>query len=354
MSLYIILAVSCVILTVILPKSKTIAIFQLVLIWIIMGLNNGGMDYEGNLAIYNEVGNNNFSGLSSGWLYNVLCHYSKAYRFDYVTFNAIIFGIMLIFIALVIFAETDRPCIFLDFFILYPMVESVIQKRFFFGMVIIFLGLHFLERNKKVIYFLFVLLAIGFHFSFIIFIPFILIDKLDDKKFWKFIIFIYCGIYFVIKYGSTFLSGFKISSKLDAYIYDTNYSSALIGVLFATAFFVQILLLNYAINKTEFKNMDKVGFLKKINILMLVLVPMCFFESVYLRYYRVVLLESYIVFTSENSCFYFRDNKLHINKKMTYMFVYIVYTVVLELVIYMNSSFGLRGYIDTILTNRLF
>lgn len=333
-------------------KSKIIASAQLIIIWIFMGWNSGGMDFRDNQIIYFQSGISGFKGIRYGWLSNLIGYIFHQNDWDFIHYNVVTTLIILLIMGTVIFRNSQKPCTVLNYFVFYPFLDSVVQKRFFLGMVLIFLGIHFLIKRKRIAYLSCVILAIGFHFAFIIFVPLMFIDLLDEKKERYVIGIAIVTEIFVLSGGERILQRFISSAKLNRYIFETSYSSILIGLIYAASILGYIFICEKM--TLGFQQNEKVIFFRKLNRVAIILVPMCLFESVYMRYYRILLLWAYILIYNENKYPLIEKGVVRINRKNVWIWIFVIYLVVLNMGIYCTSKSGLRGYIDTVLTNALF
>lgn len=344
-----IIAVIILLFSLIYPRSKVIAIIQLIMIWILMGWNSGGMDFRGNEAIYYQSSRSGFTGIRYDWLSNLIGYFFNNNSVDFVHYNIVTIFVILLIFGVVVLKESKKPCVVINLFIIYPFLDSVVQKRFFLGMVLIFLGILFLMNKKRIFYLGCVVLALGFHFSFIIFLPLFFFDLIDEKR-EKYII----GIailteMLIISDRGTFLQRFISNAKLNRYIFEQSYSSIIIGLIYTVAFLGYIFICDEI--TFGFQQNDKVIFFRKLNRLLIILAPMCLFESVYMRYYRIILLWAYIIISNENECPLIQKGVININKRNIWIWIFIIYLIVLNWGMYFTSSKGIAGFIDTMLHN---
>lgn len=333
------------------PKSKTIAMMQLTVIWILMGWNAGGIDFHENENIYYESGKQMFSGFGAGWLSNGIAYYFHQNGWNFICYNIFTTLIVLIIFIQILFRETKAPCMAINLFLIYPFLDCVMQKRYFLGMIFLVLGISFLKEKRKFLYLCCVLLAIGFHFSFLIFVPMVFVDLLDKNKEKMLIAFMITMEYVILQYGETVLRTLFNSAKVSRYIYEKHYSSIIVGIIYAGALFGYI----YIVNKLlSFLGKSKrTNFLRKLNRFALILVPMCLFEAVYLRYYRIILLWVYIIISDESEFLLLGQGVIRVNKKNAWIWTFVGYSVILNFAIYYTSAYGIEGFVDTILQNNV-
>lgn len=334
-----------------LKKSKIVSFIQIIWLWIIMGWNSGGMDFNGNEIIYFQSGKLNFSGFSSGWLSNIITFICHKFELSFIQYNILTTGVALIILYFLIISETDRPCVAIDLFYLYPFLDSLVQKRYFLGMIFIILGIHFLIKRKYVNYIVCVLLALGFHFSFLIFFPLVFIHWFNLKR--EKYVLIVCLVLelLVITQGTTILGHFFSLSKLQYYIFDSSYSSKVIGAVYALWLMTEIFVVDKMLKNLE--SNTQTDFVIKLNKIFLIFVPMCYFESAYLRYYRVVIIWTYIIICKCKKGMLINEKKLLVNAQNIYLWIFVLMHLGVNYIIYYSAQYGLKGYLDTVITNKL-
>lgn len=342
-------------------NNKYMFIAQMVLIWFIMGWNSGGMDYDGNEQIFLQSGRYMLSESINSWLYNLIAYFCHQHNLDFITFNAITVLIALAIIAFVVLKETDNPCLFTLFFVLYPMLDSIVQKRYFFGMAYSFLGFYFLKRRKKIGFVVSVVLALGCHFSFIIYFPLLLWNQLKKEKEQKRFIVLICVVEVAVLFLTpNLLSRFVSDAKLTRYLFRQSYELPIIGIIFLIlqasyiAFFMwvsRILRKNHELNKNNLALLD---FVDSINTVSIILCPLCLFETVYMRYYRIVFMYQYLVLSTVYGEEIIRPGLLIIKKKHRWIRLFSAYVVLTNIAIYILSNQGLQGYVKTMMINSLF
>jgi hypothetical protein len=230
-------------------------------------------------------------------------------------------------------------------------MDSVIQKRYFFGSAFIFWGMKFLKDRKRILYLLCVLIAVGIHFSFLLYIPFVLLDLIDEKK-EKYVLTIVVLLELIIlQKGQFIISMIFGSAKATTYFFETTYSSIWIGIIYAIAMAGYI----YIVEKLTYQLVQTrtVEFVRKLNRISIIFIPMFLYESVYMRYYRIVLMWTYIIISNENDNYFIKNNKIRVGGKYAWVQVFVIYMITINLGIYCNDYYGIWGFIDTFMQNAL-
>ena len=220
MWIWISITVCLILLGLLIRKSKLLFLLQCSWIWILTALNNGGWDYDGNEAIYNYSGKNLFSSLS-GWVNDLFAYFAHQWGWDYVRYNAVLATIGIAILAYVILRFAKRPNMALSLYMIYPMMDSIYQKRFFIAMCFVVLAYSFWIEKKKVPFFVAVLVALGFHFSVFIYLLVPLLDKLVEKNKKKLTYFYLIAEFILLRYSSNLVSYIpfgNLSSKFDEYM----------------------------------------------------------------------------------------------------------------------------------------
>ena len=132
-------------------RSKKIFVAQCFWLWLLCGVNAGGVDYVQNEIIYYSFGKRMFSGITE-WLANILIYFSHKINLEYWQYNAVVTLFAIVVLGYTIYKHSYAPCIAMSLFYIYPMFDCVIQKRYFLSMVFCILGLGFLIEKRKAAY----------------------------------------------------------------------------------------------------------------------------------------------------------------------------------------------------------
>ena len=288
-------------------KSRILFMFQCLWVWILTALNNGGWDYDGNAAIYELSGKKLFTGVS-GWANNLLAYFAHQMEWNYVQYNALLSTVAIIIIAYIILKYAKHPSAAISIYMIYPMMDSIYQKRFFVAMCFVLLAYSFWMYHKKLGYFVFLFIALGFHFSMLIYLFVPLIEKLIEWNNKKLIVLYVILEFMMFRYLSFFVPLIPFSglqSKLEVYTLGQQYSSGVVGILFFLLQLFYIVIVIY-IGKhwpkneiSENKINDKIY---NINYTSILFLPLLLLGSTYARYFRVYQIYNFIYLGNRIDC----------------------------------------------------
>lgn len=321
-----------------LKNNKPWMLIQILWIWILLAFNDGGMDYDGNKAIFDNI---DFIiqidfGLSE-WLNSYLASWLLNSGWNFEEYNILLSTTSLMVIFYFAYKKCNNINVFLSLFMLYPLVFLVIQKRYFWSIGFCLLSFLFLERRKKIKSVLTLFLATGFHISAVFFLPYMIL--VNKKCSYLYILFaiIELGIILFYRDYIILLMGSDSSKALE---YTTSEIS-----FFGAAFFVCFqLILIWLISKMT--NNQKVClpneqrnifFLYNLNIVSLLYMPLLLLNSIFFRYYRAIILFGY--------CF-IADNINSKYEKSIYM--YIVSIIIFISVLLSFGKFGWEDHLNTL------
>ncbi len=338
-------------------RSRFIFALQILWLWLVMGWNCGGIDYVGNRQIFLYHAQFSTGFFRGGWLANILIPFFARSKEGFINYNIVIVLASLLIIAFVILQESQAPCFVMNCFAIYPFLDSIMQKRFFPGMALIVLGFYFLKRGNKALYALCVSLAVGFHFSFVVYFL-LLVVHLRKNITKRILVMVLVAEFVFLRYGKGFLGAFFLRSKLERYLLKQQYSSEFIGVVYLISQLMYIVLFYYISVYLVAQNdrcKSEADFVNNLNKISSVLLPLCLYESVFLRYYRPVLIYEFIVLSNiwyESK--HGQDGILIVDSKRLAVGVYIVYLITVNVGIYMSASVGFDSILNTMLSNPLF
>ena len=185
-------------------RSRILFVVQVVWITLLAGFNTNGADFQNNYNTYVVANNTDKWGNIYTWLATLF----KINNIDYVYFNFFLVTLCTCLLSFVIIKLTNYPNLVLSMYYIYPFIDNIIQKRGYYAVCILTLGLYFLLKSKKssnvVLFMLLTLLALQFHASAIIMftIPFFMMLPIKVER----------NIVILIIIFSNFLSG--IASKV--------------------------------------------------------------------------------------------------------------------------------------------
>lgn len=320
-------------------KSKILAIIQNVWIWIVMGFNNGGLDYIDNEAIYQYAGKELKFSIDS-FNNSFLAYYAQKIGLQYWQYNAILVCLCLLLLYGVVIKSTSNISMFYSLFLVYPFIDSVFQKRFFIAFIFCVLALFYQKTNNIKKSIISIIIAIGFHFSAIVMLPFLFLDCILHNHFkiiWIILIFEFYILYFHRNLFLT-LSG-DFSSKTLVYLTD---NITILAALFFVS--IQFVLVYLTIRITEPRKnklqMTNKDYIIRINIFSLVFLPLLTMESTFFRYYRIIMILSYLEIINN-----FSGRFLKNRTRYYLVWIYIFVIVLFQCIVISAGDYELEYYL---------
>ncbi len=339
-------------------KGKLLLAVQIMWLWVLTALNNGGMDYIDNEMIYIDIlGKDIFSGLNS-WLSNIIAYYFHKCNLGFTAYNAFLCTVSILALYFVIKKYSEKPCCVFSLFFIYPMSECVIQKRFFPCVVALVIALVMLMNRRWIGFVLSVVVATGWHFSGIIFLLFGAI-LFVSKKFARVImpILLLAEIYIIFMTPS-FLSIFSIlpKEKIENYLrFNISFFAGSVFAGFVGIFIFLVLKVLHSSAKDSFHTMangiirqDQASILYLANFFSLLILPLLFCDSIFIRYYRPVLIMDYIFLTNS-----MRGSFLKNNLRYYYILLFISFLIVFAVGLMIFDRYSWRMYYETIFENNI-
>lgn len=277
-------------------KSKFIYIIQCFWIIILYGYNSGGTDYLSNQNIF--ISAKPHIGLYD-MLTDNLSYLMKLRGIDFIHYNLIIGTSLLIILFIFIRKITEGSNFVISLIMIYPFVEFVSQKRFFYCMILIIIALYFLNRRDKIGYIsyaLLVFLAMQFHQSAAIYFIFLIYFILPTKYRIKVFVFgtLACSVFY--KYIPKILSDVVRTDKAELYFVTLAESSSFIKFIFWAALHICYIWLFRMFCKSQLKT-ENYELCKKVmdyNYISLAFIPFYNFDPVFFRLYRAIIIWNYI------------------------------------------------------------
>lgn len=277
-------------------KSKVVLILDAIWMWILLGCNIGGADYAANKLIFQNVtkASSGSSIIKYGINYFIVSIFQKL-SLSYNAYIMIMSIFTVLIICIIIYKDCDYPATALSFFMIYPLFDSVIQKRYFLAMVMCLIAFHFWLKNQKILYYLFVLLSINFHVSTIIYLIFpIMLKILKGKRKWL-VIPIILAMTLFLKNPSFIVQILNPSlvPKFETYSKSMNYSSYLVAIMYILLEASIIFTMYFGIDAKENTPAgDKL--LRNWNLTSALFLPLLLTDSIYLRWYRLINIYNYM------------------------------------------------------------
>ena len=279
-------------------SNKSIAIIQNIWLWIVIGFTNGGADFDANVAVYHSYANASSSNSVFEWIARPLGGLlQNKFGWVYWQYNALIVGIVLLIFLIVAWNNTENTAVFYSMFMIYPFIDSVIQKRFFYAFVLSALSILCQSKKQYKTSIFLIIMALGFHFSAILIIPYLFMDYIL-KNHPRFIWIVLILEIYVLTFQRGVLNIIlnSSSSKVDTYV--TGNISVKAGILYIIVQLSFVSLTVLIENKDLlFNNIwlnARENFVMRINIFSLIFLPLLMMDSTFFRYYRIIMLVSYM------------------------------------------------------------
>lgn len=277
-------------------KSNILFAIQGLWMVILFGFNCGGMDFIGNENIY-------LNATPKVGLYDMFTNYlSYSFRMhgiDFVHYNLYVGIMVFLLLFWVISKFTANRSFVLSLIMIYPFVEFVIQKRYFYCMVLLVCAMAFLNMKNRFGYIGFcilVFIAMQFHASaaiFYVFVIYYLLPKKYRKK-----VFVSLAILFAVGYRfiPDIASKFVAAQKVQLYFYTLAGNSSFFKFIFWVCLHCSyIYLFRWFVGKEKVEqNKQLSSNVLDYNYISLVFMPLYAFDPVFFRLYRPIIIWNYI------------------------------------------------------------
>ncbi|WP_288557286.1 EpsG family protein [uncultured Lactobacillus sp.] len=336
---------------VIFQKNKIISYFQMVWIVILTCFNTQSADWLANFDIYQS--SYQYNGFF-GWLMDTAIN---KLNFNFYLFNGILSFCSLLIIFFIILRIAIKPNFVLSLWMIFPLIDNIVQKRYFwaFGIVTLALYLLFYMRNKKlsfIYYELLILLANSIHNSYVVFFVLPIFLWLSRKQQIIITSIVIClGIILrsrLLFVANGLLTG--LDSKTTLYLGNVSHSPFLAILIWGIWQFTQCLIVYILYRKQD---IDYRNIFIATNIFFLMLIPLYAFDPVFMRCFRPMLVFNYILISNKLVIVKKSGSNL-INKKV--FISSIIYVMLIILTFYMfdcssRTSLGFDQMVKTIYAN---
>ena len=294
--IFYIIWVANIILVVLKRKSKFLSALSFVLSFVVLAGNTYNLDY---MTYYWSYTHQDFDTLDKG--YQLLCRIFIKIGLDYQAMLMVLQSMMLIVLWLCIRSITNNYNVFWALYFFAQQFIDVIQFRNYIATVFLMGSLFLLKNGKRWMSFLILIGAVGFHKSFALYIPFVLLYnnrriKVQFNHIASVLILTFCILYPLnaiakINVFSVLLSALNVPERYSYYITGTRYGSV--------AFFFLYLINLYCINSVKenfWKNTDDAigDVVLKINLYSAVVLPFLIVNTNVYRLYRNLNLMNFI------------------------------------------------------------
>lgn len=284
------------------PKNKIVFCIQSIWLIILTCFNTGGGDWGGNEGIYwlAQV-NNNKNFLENLYPFLISCFRNEGASF--IVFNGIMSFFASLIILFIIYKKSINRNLVLSFWLIFPLIDNIIQKRAYYGLSLVILALSFLmDSQRKIsirnmfIFEVLVVIAYEIHSMYCLYfvVPFYL---LLNYKWQKCVSILGVIIGFIFKgrlqLAVNTIMGVGISNKSDLYFNQLAATASLTHTLFWMVWQISQLAIILYINR-KISNTSKNSLLLSLNWWGLLLIPLYSFNPVFTRVFRAIILFNYI------------------------------------------------------------
>lgn len=281
-------------------KSKILWTIQILWMWILMAGSNGGVDWTTHTNIFYSSGSIEIFGDS--WLYKIMCLPFLEKGLGFYEFNFVISTILIVIMCYLIKKYSKNYCFVTSLIYIYPLADSIIQKRNFCALVIFLCGILPLIKNEKrcnLKFLIFTIIAAQIHSSFYLYLLILPLLLLKDKKLNNYIKILVPICFLLIPFIPKIAQLFVPAAKVNFYFYQLKipfYQSVCWWILQITftLLFSKIIKANKEINKFLGNDYIENNRLDKLNKIMLLFMPFYYYEPTFFRFYRNILFVNYI------------------------------------------------------------
>ncbi|WP_143461885.1 EpsG family protein [Levilactobacillus enshiensis] len=340
-------------------QGRVVFILQIIWLILISGLNTYSVDWENNFGTFQVADSNNLS--QSGVfmvVYNFFAVLAKKYGMEYVEFNFILVMISTLLIGFVVFRLTRRPSIVMSLVFIYPFIDNIIQKRWYYALGIsvfgIYLSINAKSRTSRtVILLITALIACQFHTGAVLLftLPVYLLftEKLQN---WITILVVLIGTLGSDRISGIInaVSGGVLADKATLYFTTLAANSSMGHYLFWAAWQVIQTVIIYYVYKYDSEN-KFVKFVWRLNVWAMCIIPLYMFDPVFTRLFRIVLIFNYVAVANS---FWF-NKRYEISRAGLFSLpMQILITGISFYVFDINSKLGIDAMIFAIFKNNQF
>lgn len=321
--------------------------FYIQLLWLMLmsSLNTNGADWINNFNTFQVAtidSSDPFAIFTS--MYDYLAFFAKAIGMNYVTFNCILTSISTLLIAYVIFRLAKKPTIVISLMFIYPFIDNIIQKRWYYAMGIIIFGIYEALKMKNKWMRTLVLLvsayfAYQFHTGAILYLT-LPVYLLFPNKLQNYL----TGITLVVgTIGRNSIATFVNMVTGGAFIEKSNLYFSVLSANSTVSHYLfwmfwQLLQASIVFYIYKRKPTEFCSFVWRLNVWAMCVIPLYSFDPVFSRIFRVVLIFNYIVIANS-----FWEKKLEISKSgLTALMSQLVFVAISLYAFDLNSDLGVQ------------
>lgn len=319
------------------PKSKVLFILMVLLCWVLFSFNTYNGDFEDYLYIYERITEPGFLSFFEYGFSFIMLICRKA-GFSFIHFRIVIATIFILFLVKAIIQNTNRIALVMALVMVFPFLSYISVLRSGLASILLTNGFFCLYKGgkkNKVKYVLYVVFASLFHYSTLFFLILVYLDKPINKK-WLFVFIVGIGIYLVLfKTGVLYNVMSRITNRqkiLKYFSKDLSENLNWKGSLSVIAVFLINWLLSFYMMKNYYGKKDYRLMSQKdynFNTMVLLMMPISLFSTVYLRFSYEVMIINAIVFVNMDCMKTNRTIKINCRKLPIISVVAVWYILVL-------------------------
>lgn len=350
-----IITIFIIILGFIFNKSKIFNVIQFIWIGILMAGNTGGMDFNVHEWFFYGAVENGVTIFANSWLFGLICQIFGKMGMNFIQTNLIVSVILLFLIYSIIHKNTKLCSLVTSLFMIFPLADSIIQKRNFWAMAIGTLAFLILLNNPdkkgKIKSLVLILVATQIHPTFYVYLIVWILIKLDLEKIKRIIKVLIIISFIIIPVLPNLAAIIFPASKITLYFTTLKiplYQSVCWWILHIIYFILFNCIIKYS-TVEDGKKMVFLNNLLKLNYIMLIFMCLYYYEPTFFRIYRNTLILFYI---GIGICY---DSQKFLTK---YKFLYTMALVIFSILVFTSQfiifgKFGFNGLIKPIFTENM-
>lgn len=300
-----ILALAAILLGLVMNKSNIVFAVMMVLIWLMLGWGAGNADYAIHLGRFNYYES---SAVYTEVVYTLLMQWANNAGLTYQQFLPLVMLVYVVIIGFIVKKVSKAPAFVLALYLIFPACMEAVQVRYTLASAFVLLGFYFLFKEEdwrgELMFVALVVLSAFMHVSTIVFIPFMLVKRLNMQR----VILCMTTISAIISLSQVSfvidligrLPG--MAEKIGRVLASASNRYTYINVLKTTyrclVFFVLFMFLSYLLKRWVKKYQLKIDIsyidvMQKINVISLIIIPLLFYSVDFYRIQQTLSLLNY-------------------------------------------------------------
>lgn len=291
-------------------KSRVLLFLQIIFLYILIAFNKGGPDYNAYEQMYEFYSSLKLALFSKGGAYANEIYYLNKLGLNFSEITIVLSTISIV----VMIYLFKKKCIGKYNFVFacvyfYPSIDYIVQKRNFYAMVFLYIGIWLWLKNRKIFAIISIFCSYMHHESFIIYIPIILISLFNEKNLKKLVNLLFLiEILSFVWIDKIFLKFFS-KSKVELYLLNLNNRLEISKVgCFIIFHLIMFFIIRYIYKYKSVKNKYDI-LIFKLNYILLLIIPLYYYNSTFFRIYRNIYFLNYI-FIANNFCGILKNKKI--------------------------------------------